>query len=237
MRGLTLLLPLLLHLAACGEPIEQPAPRPGATERTLPVITSPRVYEVGQAFRVSIVITRSATQPSSRIEYVDVVASVVDGRIGWVDRHVKGETEPLRVVVATGPQAAKAQCDFSVFEELLPRRGGDVPEAWHLEGVLGALSHSSALHEVPPQGGTADCRLESVQIRSGRARAIIRVEYQVDTPKGMLKMSGRIEHDLKEKLLVLADLNGTLGADAVTIRATRSPTRFVPSANSAARED
>jgi hypothetical protein len=81
---------------------------------------------------------------------------------------------------------------------------------------------------MPEAGGTAACRIDSVQVRNGGARAVILVEFRAETDTGPIVLNGRIEHDLKEKLLVLAELDGTVAGDAVTIRASRALTNFVP---------
>ena len=221
---------LILLLVACGEPIERPASKPDAKERTLPVVGSGRVYKVGEAFRVSIVMTRASAGLTSRQEYVDVVTAVSDGRLAEWDRHIHGEAHHLKSDETERP-------DFGMFEALLPRRDGDVPEAWRADGVFGAMQHGTVLPNLPASGGSAECKLESVQVRNGRARAIIRVEFRADTPQGPLELKGRIEHDLKEKLLVLAEFDGTHGGDKVTIRATRARTNFVPPIKSAAKTD
>jgi len=218
-------------LSACGEPIEPPKAPPSATERTLPVVGSPRVYKVGEAFRVSIVMTEASGGITSRQEYVDVVTAVNDGRLAKWERHIRGEAAFHLMSNDT------ARPDFGMFEALLPRRDGEVHEAWRAEGVFAALQHSTAFSGMPASGGSADCQLESVQVRAGRARAIIRVEFRAETPKGPLELKGRIEHDLKHKLLVLAEFDGTVGGEKITIRATRALTNFVPPTKSAAKTD
>ena len=215
-------LALLIGLTACGEPIEPGPPKHSTEVRTLPVVASPRVYEVGEAFRVSIVMTAPSQGLTERSQFVDVVTGVTDGRLTQWDRHMSnGSVHSMKADSTERP-------DFAMFEQLLPPRTGDVPEAWHAEGVFGALCHGTVLREFPETGGEADCRLKSVLVDSGRSTAIISVEIRVKHPQGPVVLTGRIVHDLKEKLLVKAELDGTVAGDKVSIRATRALTKFIP---------
>jgi len=215
-------LALLIGSAACGEPIESEPAHSDTAERTLPVVASARTYKVGEAFRASIVMTRPGQGLTSRSQHVDVVTEVAAGRLAGWDRHLPdGSVRAMKT-------DATARSDFSMFEQLLPRRSGDVPEAWSVEGVFGALNRSTVLNGMPVDGGRAECRLKSVQVANGRARAVIAVEFRVETATGPIVLTGHIEHDLKEKLLVLVALEGTVAGDAVSILADRSVTKFVP---------
>jgi hypothetical protein len=137
------ILALLFGLASCGEPIEPPGAAPIESNRTLPVVASRRVDTVGEAFRVSIEMTRASRKDAERIAYVDRITDVVDGRRTKWDRHAQ---DGGMTAMTAG---SNARLDFSLFEQLLPRRDGDVPEAWQADGVFGTLRHSTGLPEMP----------------------------------------------------------------------------------------
>lgn len=215
-------LSLAFLVAACGEPIEPPKKETDATKRTLPVVATGRVDQVGEAFKVSITMTRAAQGLTSRQQYVDVLTEVVDGRRTVWDRHgADGKVHRIE-----GYHAERS--DFATYEQFLPRRGGDVPEAWRVENVLGALHDATILREMPRSGGSADCRIESVQVGPGRSRAVIRVEFRAEGSNGPIVLSGRLEQDLKHKMLALVELDGSVGAEKISIRGTRMTTNFVP---------
>ena len=115
-----------------------------------------------------------------------------------------------------------------MFERLLSPGTGEVPESWTVDGALAALHFHTVVGEMPREGGRASCRIESVNVNNGRSRAVIAVEFHADSSKGPIKLAGRMEHDLQERLLVRVALDGTVAGEALSIRADRTVTNFVP---------
>ena len=94
--------------------------------------------------------------------------------------------------------------------------------------MLGVLRHSTAVPEMPAAGGTAECRIESVQVRGGRPRAVVSIAFRAQSDRGPIVLTGHMEHDLKEKLLVMVALDGTVAGEKISIRGTRVPTKYIP---------
>ncbi|MHC4956618.1 MAG: hypothetical protein ACYTGZ_22495 [Planctomycetota bacterium] len=208
-------------IVACGEPITPPK-KLSAKEGTLPVVPAgPRVDRVGEAYRVVMRIEHGDGVGST--EYTDVVKEVEGGRATRIQRHWKSGKQ-------TEVKPGDASTGFEQFDALLPRREGEVPEAWEANGVLAGWRHSTALPGIPEDGLHADCSIESVVVREKRARAIIAVELSAETKAGALRLAGKADFDMTERLLVAVNLTGQIGETRVAIHATRVLTGFIPDA-------
>ena len=199
---------VLMLLAACGEPIEPKGPAGKPAARSLPVVASPRQEIVGEAYRVTLALTRwpvagdEETVASSEISsYVDVVEEVEDG-VASVLRRYRDDGSSQRV------ERGGAVFGFEDFEALLPRRKGDVPSEWTVHGVLGALRHTRTLPRFPEAGVDVQCRIERVVVQGGHARAVVAVELEAPSTfqSGPLRLRGSFAYDMKLKLLVRVDL-------------------------------
>jgi len=219
-------LPLLL--VACGEPIEKRTPGDKKVARPLPVVASPRQEKVGQAYRVTLSLTRwpaevdETTEPASEIiSFVNVVQKVENGIATQVMRY---SDDGSQRVISRGDPAG----GFEGFETLLPRREEEVPDTWTVNGALAGLRHTKTLSGFPKEGGEARCRLDRVVVSGGRARAIMALELDARAADGVVKLTGKFDYDLKLKLIVRVELRGTIGDESLTILATRNPTKVVP---------